>query len=382
VPVDDGTYEVMEVCESCLPGYPCLGCYNLYVWQNSTADGVVDRYTAVVITANDYYPFGMMMPGRKYSADGTYRYGFNGKENDNEVKGEGNQQDYGMRIYNPRLGRFLSVDPLAKKFAFYSPYQYAGNKPIWCIDLDGLEDITFQKSLQNRTSFKVAYETTLGSGVIQETMTVIKKQTEFDVVFVEFNPLRTFGGGVATDYGWEGNASVVTSKADWQKDWVAHHIPFSEIEQSINSGKSVIVVGISQYVLSEYDNLTDQDVLEGKDLSAVLNTSSVIAHEFNAHVLGMIKGTHIDGATDHELYNGIRSNYSPENRELFTEPKYSKSKAAKDVKKLWKYIMESFIIDQFDEPKSNPKEKNSENTTVQSSSSQKENNTTTAGGNK
>jgi RHS repeat-associated protein len=324
----------------------------------------------------------MMMPGRKYSADGTYRYGFNGKENDNEVKGEGNQQDYGMRIYNPRLGRFLSVDPLAKKFAFYSPYQYAGNKPIWCIDLDGLEDITFQKSLQNRTSFKVAYETTLGSGVIQETMTVIKKQTEFDVVFVEFNPLRTFGGGVATDYGWEGNASVVTSKADWQKDWVAHHIPFSEIEQSINSGKSVIVVGISQYVLSEYDNLTDQDVLEGKDLSAVLNTSSVIAHEFNAHVLGMIKGTHIDGATDHELYNGIRSNYSPENRELFTEPKYSKSKAAKDVKKLWKYIMESFIIDQFDEPKSNPKEKNSENTTVQSSSSQKENNTTTAGGNK
>ncbi len=45
-------------------------------------------------------------------AEGLYRYGFNGKENDNEVKGEGNQQDYGFRIYDPRLGRFLSVDPL------------------------------------------------------------------------------------------------------------------------------------------------------------------------------------------------------------------------------------------------------------------------------
>src|SRR4249919_2797107 len=36
-----------------------------------------------------------------------YRYGFNGKENDNEVKGQGDQQDYGMRIYDSRLGRFL-----------------------------------------------------------------------------------------------------------------------------------------------------------------------------------------------------------------------------------------------------------------------------------
>jgi len=69
-----------------------------------------------------------------------YRFGFNGKEKDNEVKGIGNQQDYGMRIYDPRIGRFLSVDPLFKSYAWYTPYQFAGNKPISCIDLDGLED--------------------------------------------------------------------------------------------------------------------------------------------------------------------------------------------------------------------------------------------------
>jgi hypothetical protein len=39
-------------------------------------------------------------------SSGSYRYGFNGKENDNEVKGAGNQQDYGMRIYDPRWGSF------------------------------------------------------------------------------------------------------------------------------------------------------------------------------------------------------------------------------------------------------------------------------------
>ena len=67
------------------------------------------------------------------------RVGFNGKENDNDVKGNGNQQDYGMRIYDPRLGRFLSVDPITSNYPFLSPYQFSNNNPIWAIDLDGLE---------------------------------------------------------------------------------------------------------------------------------------------------------------------------------------------------------------------------------------------------
>lgn len=79
------------------------------------------------------------MPGRKFSASSLYRYGFNGKENDNEIKGEGNQQDYGLRIYDPRLVRFLSVDPLTASYPWYTPYQFAGNSPIANIDLDGGE---------------------------------------------------------------------------------------------------------------------------------------------------------------------------------------------------------------------------------------------------
>lgn len=85
-------------------------------------------------------PSGMLQPGRQYSATSSYRYGFNGKEMDNEVSGQGNQYDYGFRIYNPRIGRFLSVDPLTQSYPWYTPYQFAGNKPIWCIDLDGLEE--------------------------------------------------------------------------------------------------------------------------------------------------------------------------------------------------------------------------------------------------
>jgi RHS repeat-associated protein len=106
---------------------------------HNSGNGSVDYFTADVVNANDYYPFGMIQPDRKYTAGTSYRYGFNGKENDSEVKGTGNQYDYGFRIYDPRLGRFLSVDPLTKSYPWLTPYQFASNRPIDGIDLDGKE---------------------------------------------------------------------------------------------------------------------------------------------------------------------------------------------------------------------------------------------------
>ncbi len=91
-----------------------------------------------VLSYSDYYPFGMLVPNRHKAGD-DYRYGFNGKENDNEVMGEGNFQDYGMRMYNPRIGRFFNEDPLTKKYPELTPYQFASNTPIQAVDLDGLE---------------------------------------------------------------------------------------------------------------------------------------------------------------------------------------------------------------------------------------------------
>jgi RHS repeat-associated protein len=110
---------------------------------DSDNDGVVNYYNADVVTANDYYPFGSQMPGRKFSqANSSYRYGFNGKENDNEAKGEGNQQDYGMRPYDTRLARLISVDPLTPQYPFLTPYQFAENNPIENIDFLGMQGST------------------------------------------------------------------------------------------------------------------------------------------------------------------------------------------------------------------------------------------------
>lgn len=92
----------------------------------------VSGYLADVSSASDYYPFGMMMPGRNV---GDYRYAFNGKENDEDMGID--SYDFSARIYDGRLGRFLSVDPKALKFPWLSPYSGLDNDPLNKIDPDG-----------------------------------------------------------------------------------------------------------------------------------------------------------------------------------------------------------------------------------------------------
>lgn len=81
----------------------------------------------------------MSKPGRTYTSN-AYRYGFQGQEKDDEVKGEGNSIAFKYRVHDPRLNRFLSVDPLSPEYPWYSPYQFSGNKVIYRVELEGLEE--------------------------------------------------------------------------------------------------------------------------------------------------------------------------------------------------------------------------------------------------
>lgn len=87
-------------------------------------------------SAQDYYPFGMLQPGRKFST-GEYRYGFNGMEKDDEVKGEGNIYTTEFREYDPGIGRWFSLDPAMAKYPGWSPYAFAFDNPIWYNDPNG-----------------------------------------------------------------------------------------------------------------------------------------------------------------------------------------------------------------------------------------------------
>src|SRR5574343_1411585 len=105
----------------------------------------ITHYEGDVVFATDYYPFGSPRSwstpdssGGRMNSGAGYRYGFNGQEKEPEL---GDSYAFEYRIHDSRLGRFLSVDPLTNTFPWLTPYQYASNRPIVAIDLDGLESV-------------------------------------------------------------------------------------------------------------------------------------------------------------------------------------------------------------------------------------------------
>ena len=97
----------------------------------------------------------MLMPGRSMASYG-YRFGFNGKEKDDEIDGvTGSKLDFGARIYDSRIGRWLSLDPLFSKYPDLSPYVFVGNCPLLFIDPDGKKIVNYRKMvLSNKTLIK------------------------------------------------------------------------------------------------------------------------------------------------------------------------------------------------------------------------------------
>lgn len=102
-------------------------------WDN---DNAVDYYRAEIISATDFTPFGFSLDGRTFNSNEA-RHGFNGKEKDDEWNVDGGSYDFGARMYDSRLGRWLSGDPLAAKYPGFSPFNYAINSPIKFMDPDG-----------------------------------------------------------------------------------------------------------------------------------------------------------------------------------------------------------------------------------------------------
>jgi RHS repeat-associated protein len=154
-------------CSTC--GNPC-GCISCTVYQFTTSiangNGYFDRRIAqkdyelkdhlgdVRVTIGDrkrgsantdsvtsyvnYYAFGMRVVVDSMNYTPTdYRYGFNGKEKDDEWKSDGNSYDFGERSYDPRLGRFISSDRKSNQNATWSPYTYAIDNPIFFVDENG-----------------------------------------------------------------------------------------------------------------------------------------------------------------------------------------------------------------------------------------------------
>ena len=102
---------------------------------------------------------------------------------DNYIYGKDNSYDYGMRFYDPRLGRFMSVDPLAHKYPHYSTYIYAGDKPIWAIDLDGLEDLDIQMwNDMDRKYYGTTYVKPITAREIERMGAIVSEKGEYFMI--------------------------------------------------------------------------------------------------------------------------------------------------------------------------------------------------------
>ena len=153
----------------------------------------VSSYRVFIAGTTDYSPFGVELDGRTQSPE-AYRYSFNGMEKDNEVKGEGNSYNFGARMLDPRVGRWLAVDPKGELFTSQSRYIYSANCPIYYIDNDG-NTITpsnekskqdFNTTVQNvfsnneiaRNIFSISGENTALSNITMEDYSAALNATE------------------------------------------------------------------------------------------------------------------------------------------------------------------------------------------------------------
>ncbi|WP_353779233.1 RHS repeat-associated core domain-containing protein [Winogradskyella sp. 3972H.M.0a.05] len=122
----------------------------------------------------------MLIP-KRHGATDCYRYGFQGQEKDDEIKGEGNSLNFTFRMYDPRLGRFMSHDPLFKSFPWNSPYTISENRLIEGIDLEGGEFQWFMIQAEAGVYGKTVQKITRGVGKSIE-------KTVDGIVFVAQNP--------------------------------------------------------------------------------------------------------------------------------------------------------------------------------------------------
>ena len=101
--------------------------------------GRVRGYRAEVVSVGDYYSFRAEIRARSYEIASVYCYGYQAQERDDEVYGRGASYYYRYRQHDARLGRFWSVDPLARKYPYYSPYSFSGNRLVDAVEWEGLE---------------------------------------------------------------------------------------------------------------------------------------------------------------------------------------------------------------------------------------------------
>jgi RHS repeat-associated protein len=153
-----------------------------------------------------------------------YRYFFNGQEADNEVCGEGTLHAFEYRMHDTRIGRFWSVDPLAGKFPWNSPYAFAENSPIGYLEFEGLEKVLFGSKVENftgmtkeqvKTTLKKYYNYHHGNISVSEIMSSANDKEFWDVTDMKNVYMRSIGTCIEKHSGTQVTTDVRQRWYQW-----------------------------------------------------------------------------------------------------------------------------------------------------------------------
>ncbi len=165
-------------------------------------DCTISVIKPIVKTYIDYYPFGYPISSRTDNFD--YTYGYNGQEGDREIYGDKLNYAFQYRMYDARIGRFWSVDPLRNDYPWNSTYAFAENRVIDGMDLEGLEYVSANNTglspdaISGSQNDDGTYNLTLGD------------QTFNNVESVNYNSQQFFNLGQHLYYGDDGFSSTGT----------------------------------------------------------------------------------------------------------------------------------------------------------------------------
>jgi RHS repeat-associated protein len=202
------------------------------------------------------------------------------------------------RIHDPRVGRFLSLDPLASKFPYYSPYHFSGNSPISTVDIEGLEDVYYLGALL-RGNEEALFSVLTGSDVYQQAMTTFTDPTKnlgYDLVFVEDRDNRMLipaadGQTEVVQSSWVGNSRFKSSPLGSLVDPIT-------INDVAAKGRGLIVVLMPNGAFEA----ASQSAAIGKWSPAGGHAKSAM-HEINSHALNDAAGLPTSPEQDHYDYH-------------------------------------------------------------------------------
>jgi len=154
--------------------------HDIKIPLNNGSGPAVSSYRVGIRNSSDYSPFGVELDGRTVSLDG-YRFGFNGKEQILELSNDAVNYDYGLRMYNPLFGRWLSSDPLSRNYSSLSVYNFCSNNPLYYLDL-------FGKDIVPCPEFSVSRYGSIYNNLILNSPTYVKiiqpyQQSSLDLEF-------------------------------------------------------------------------------------------------------------------------------------------------------------------------------------------------------